>query len=166
MTKGRVALPWRVVAKWKTLFITRAEPTDFFSATSLSRGAALPFVISTEAQRSGEISVWGFLLEMLFDENNGPRQSREPSCVKEGTSVVRVPHRRRWDEIRCAVARHPDARAQKSALAAQLGNASAEQAGNAFDCWQALYKPHCCCTSGRLLAAVLYAGRLLVFTAA
>jgi hypothetical protein len=33
----------------------------FCSATSLSRSAALPFVISTEAQRSGEISVW-----MLF----------------------------------------------------------------------------------------------------
>jgi hypothetical protein len=29
-----------------------------YSATSLPGRAALPFVISTEAQRSGEISVW------------------------------------------------------------------------------------------------------------
>ena len=36
----------------------------FCSATTLNGSAALPFVISTGAQRSGEISVW-----MLFPGN-------------------------------------------------------------------------------------------------
>jgi hypothetical protein len=34
----------------------------FYSATTLSGSATLPFVISTEAKRSGEISVWMLLL--------------------------------------------------------------------------------------------------------
>jgi hypothetical protein len=38
-----------------------------FSATTLHGSAALPFVISTEAQRSGEISVWMLLLGNVFD---------------------------------------------------------------------------------------------------
>ena len=36
----------------------RAMKSSFCSATTLSGSATLPFVISTEAQRSGEISVW------------------------------------------------------------------------------------------------------------
>jgi hypothetical protein len=39
---------------------------DFGSVTSLSGSAALPFVISTEAQRSGEISVWMLFLGIAF----------------------------------------------------------------------------------------------------
>jgi hypothetical protein len=40
----------------------------FCSATTLNGSAALPFVISTEAQRSGEIcGVSGPFLEMFFD---------------------------------------------------------------------------------------------------
>jgi hypothetical protein len=50
MTKGRIALPERVVAK-----------LGFHLATALPGSATLPFVISTGAKRSGEISVW-----MLF----------------------------------------------------------------------------------------------------
>jgi hypothetical protein len=38
----------------------------FFPATSLPESTALPFVISTEAQRSGEISVWMFFLGNVF----------------------------------------------------------------------------------------------------
>jgi hypothetical protein len=38
----------------------------FFSATTLSGSTALPFVISTEAQRSGEISVWMLFLGSVF----------------------------------------------------------------------------------------------------
>ena len=38
----------------------------FSSATTLSGSATLPFVISTEAQRSGEISVWMLLLGNVF----------------------------------------------------------------------------------------------------
>jgi hypothetical protein len=34
---------------------TQGDEKDFCSATSLSGSAVLPFVISTEAQRSGEI---------------------------------------------------------------------------------------------------------------
>jgi hypothetical protein len=38
----------------------------FRSATTLPRGTALPFVISTEAQRRGEISVWMLCLGNVF----------------------------------------------------------------------------------------------------
>ena len=38
----------------------------FSSATTLSGSATLPFVISTEAQRSGEISMWMLLLGNVF----------------------------------------------------------------------------------------------------
>ncbi|MDT7812435.1 MAG: hypothetical protein QOJ51_5803 [Acidobacteriaceae bacterium] len=37
---------------------TYEDENGFYSATSLSGNAVLPFVISTGAQRSGEISVW------------------------------------------------------------------------------------------------------------
>jgi hypothetical protein len=38
----------------------------FCPATSLSGSAPLPFVISTEAKRSGEISVWMLFLGYVF----------------------------------------------------------------------------------------------------
>jgi hypothetical protein len=48
----------------------RAPPkvmkNGFCSATSLSGSAPLPFVISTEAKRSGEISVWMLFLGNVF----------------------------------------------------------------------------------------------------
>jgi hypothetical protein len=40
--------------------------SGFRSSTSLSGSAALPFVISTEAKRSGEISVWMLFLGNVF----------------------------------------------------------------------------------------------------
>jgi hypothetical protein len=67
MTKGRGALPEREVAEQKTLaasFSTEGSwgfgppkvmKNGSYSATTLSGSTALPFVISTEAQRSGEI---------------------------------------------------------------------------------------------------------------
>jgi hypothetical protein len=42
---------------------------DFCSATTLPGSAALPFVISTGAQRSGEISVWMLVLGNVFFES-------------------------------------------------------------------------------------------------
>jgi hypothetical protein len=42
------------------------DENGFYSATSLPGSAALPFVISTGAQRSGEISVWMPLLGNVF----------------------------------------------------------------------------------------------------
>jgi hypothetical protein len=51
MTKGRAVLPGRVVAENKQFFITLGGTNGFHSATTLSGGAPLPFVISTEAQR-------------------------------------------------------------------------------------------------------------------
>ena len=64
----------RSEAQWRDLcvdalswecFSTRSPKvmkSRFTSATTLSGGATLPFVISTEAKRSGEISVWMLLL--------------------------------------------------------------------------------------------------------
>jgi hypothetical protein len=45
---------------------TYEDENGFYSATSLPGSAALPFVISTGAQRSGEISVWMLLLGNVF----------------------------------------------------------------------------------------------------
>jgi hypothetical protein len=42
------------------------DENGFYSATSLPGSAALPFVISTGAQRSGEIFVWMPLLGNVF----------------------------------------------------------------------------------------------------
>jgi hypothetical protein len=44
------------------LLPTYKDENGFYSATSLPGSAALSFVISTGAQRSGEISVWMPLL--------------------------------------------------------------------------------------------------------
>jgi hypothetical protein len=61
MTKGRAALPARVVAEQDPFFIQTGHVialvtnNEFCSATTLAGSAALPFVISTGAQRSGEI---------------------------------------------------------------------------------------------------------------
>jgi hypothetical protein len=48
---------------------TKVMKNDFCSATSLSGSAALPFVISTEAKRSGEISVWILFLGNVFRQS-------------------------------------------------------------------------------------------------
>jgi hypothetical protein len=42
----------------------------FHSATTLPGSSALPFVISTEAQRSGEISVWMLFLGNVFRQSD------------------------------------------------------------------------------------------------
>jgi hypothetical protein len=55
---------------------TYEDENGFYSATSLPGSAALPFVISTGAQRSGEISVWMPLLGNVFRR-----------CVAEGSAV-------------------------------------------------------------------------------
>jgi hypothetical protein len=43
--------------------------SGFYSATTLDGGTALPFFISTGAQRSGEISVWMLLLGNVFRQS-------------------------------------------------------------------------------------------------
>ena len=44
-------------------------PTLLFSSFSLAGSATLPFVISTEAKRSGEISVWILFLGNVFRQS-------------------------------------------------------------------------------------------------
>jgi hypothetical protein len=63
MTKRRAVLPWKMFFDRGVmdLGLTQGDEKRLLSATTLSGSTALPFVISTEAQRSGEISVW-----MLF----------------------------------------------------------------------------------------------------
>src|ERR1700721_914394 len=52
---------------------TQEDENRFYSATTLARSAPLPFVISTEAKRSGEISVWMHLLGNVFRQSiDGP----------------------------------------------------------------------------------------------
>ncbi|MEA2260739.1 MAG: hypothetical protein QOJ51_3564 [Acidobacteriaceae bacterium] len=48
--------------------LTYEDENGFYSATSLPGSAALPFVISTGAQRSGEISVWMPLLGNVYHQ--------------------------------------------------------------------------------------------------
>jgi hypothetical protein len=48
---------------------TYEDENDFYSASSLPGSAALPFVISTGAQRSGEISVLMPLLGNVFRQS-------------------------------------------------------------------------------------------------
>src|ERR1700722_17328308 len=49
------------------------DENGFCSATTFARSAPLPFVISTEAKRSGEISVWMHLLGNVFQQSiDGP----------------------------------------------------------------------------------------------
>src|SRR3984885_11223219 len=49
------------------------DENGFCSATTFARSAPLPFVISTEAKRSGEISVWMLLLGNVFQQSiDGP----------------------------------------------------------------------------------------------
>ena len=55
----------------------RAHPKKVTMAsirqTTFARSAPLPFVISTEAKRSGEISVWMLLLGNVFQQSiDGP----------------------------------------------------------------------------------------------
>jgi hypothetical protein len=66
MTKERAAFQWRVVAEWKTLSSHRVAQ-QISVQQLLSLGVPpLSFVISTEAQRSGEISVWMLCLGNVF----------------------------------------------------------------------------------------------------
>jgi hypothetical protein len=58
---------------------TYEDENGFYSATSLPGSAALSFVISTGAQRSGEISVWMPLLGNVFRR-----------CVAAGSAVPRT----------------------------------------------------------------------------
>src|ERR1700678_2427710 len=49
------------------------DENGFCSATTFARSAPPPFVISTEAKRSGEISVWMHLLGNVFQQSiDGP----------------------------------------------------------------------------------------------
>src|ERR1700735_1883262 len=49
------------------------DENGFCFATTFARSAPLPFVISTEAKRSGEISVWMHLLGNVFQQSiDGP----------------------------------------------------------------------------------------------
>jgi hypothetical protein len=70
---------------------------------------------------------------LALNEKQRPTAKPWAVCSAKETTVVRVPHRRRSDEIRYA-------------LAGQVDNASAAQPGNAVDCLQALYTPRCCYT--------------------
>jgi hypothetical protein len=70
MTKGRAELPGRVVAEWKPFVPLKLIKSVFCSATTLPGSSALPFVISTEAQRSGEISVWMLFLGNVFRQSD------------------------------------------------------------------------------------------------
>jgi hypothetical protein len=82
MTKGREALPARVGAEQDPFFIptgqviTLATNGEFCSATTLAGSTSLPFVISTGAQRSGEISVWIRFLGNVFLAKRSPRDLR------------------------------------------------------------------------------------------
>ena len=69
MTKGRGALPWRVVVKWKPLSSPWISSKRLSVQQLLSLGAPPPFVISTGAQRSGEISVWILFLGNVFERS-------------------------------------------------------------------------------------------------
>src|SRR5882757_5707065 len=64
---------------------TYEDENGFYSATSLLGSAALPFVISTGAPRSGEISVWMPLLGNVFrrSEAEGSAVSFSPSADSE-----------------------------------------------------------------------------------
>jgi hypothetical protein len=54
------------------------------SATIVPGSAALPFVISTEAQRSGEISVWMLSLGNVFRQSESWRLLSCPDSVEGG----------------------------------------------------------------------------------
>jgi len=64
---------------------TYEDENGFYSATSLLGSAALPFVISTGAQRSGVISVWMPLLGNVFRRSEAERSavSFSPSADSE-----------------------------------------------------------------------------------
>jgi hypothetical protein len=55
-----------IMGRWPGQRPTYEDENGFYSATSLPGSAAPPFVISTGAQRSGEISVWMPLLGNVF----------------------------------------------------------------------------------------------------
>ena len=62
-----------------------------YSATTLPGSTALPFVISTEAQRSGEISVW-----MLFHGNVLRKERGDLALTLAGLALGARSARRGW----------------------------------------------------------------------
>jgi hypothetical protein len=66
---------------------TYEDENGFYSATSLPRSAALPFVISTGAQRSGEISVWMPLPGNVFRRSEADLSR----LAVEGSSLAILP---------------------------------------------------------------------------
>jgi len=73
---------------------TYEDENGFYSATSLPGSAALPFVISTGAQRSGEISVLMPLPGNVFDSAQSASAAMEDAsldtCSRDSGSMPRV----------------------------------------------------------------------------
>jgi hypothetical protein len=67
-TCGSAPLSWKCFSTEESWAFSppKAMKNRFSSATTLSGRATLPFVISTEAKRSGEISVWMLPLGNVF----------------------------------------------------------------------------------------------------
>jgi hypothetical protein len=61
------------------------DENGFCSATTFARSAPPPFVISTEAKRSGEISVWMHLLGNIFNRASMDLRAHleDESCAGE-----------------------------------------------------------------------------------
>ncbi len=75
MTKGRAVLPARVVAEQDSFLFPpdrsspRRQTAKFVQQLLFLEASPLPFVISTGAKRSGEISVWMLFLGNAFLAN-------------------------------------------------------------------------------------------------
>src|SRR6202522_275154 len=71
------------------------DENGFCSATTFARSAPLPFVISTEAKRSGEISVWMHLLGNVFrqsiDGPAGPPKKTTMASIQQTTFARSAP---------------------------------------------------------------------------
>src|SRR6202789_3703404 len=67
------------------------DENGFYSATTLARSTPLPFVISTEAKRSGEISVWMHLLGNVFQQSidgpAGPPEKTKMASIQQLPSL-------------------------------------------------------------------------------
>jgi hypothetical protein len=96
------------------------EKNGFCSATNLPGSAALPFVISTEAKRSGEISVWMLSLGKVFD-------GVYPDFLLRGAS----------DDYVCgSPLREPHADHQSQVLTGNPGERSGEICGSGALSWR------------------------------
>jgi hypothetical protein len=67
---------------------TQRDETGSYSAATLAGSAALPFVISTGAQRSGEISVWMLFLGKALSQAVTMRKAR--AMLAAGLSPVKL----------------------------------------------------------------------------